>query len=357
MIAALRFLAERRDRPELAMVPAIEELVPVLLTPRFQTSAHVVHLLVTRAGGYPVLVVKASRRPATGGFSLAREAAALAAAHRVAGRHRACIPRLVAYEEWHGTELLVETAVPGRVLRPSEVRRRPGRYAAALEAWVTDLHIASAHRAHSPGIRWTNLLDPLERDPALPPGDRALVTRTRDLTAVLDEATFPRVLEHGDLSAPNILVADDGTLGIVDWEPASPDGLPLADLAFALAFVAFARAGATGRHADISPFVDAFFAGRRAWAWASLQRYATAIGLDPALIPPLFLACWSQSVIRRFERIDRADGGAGDRAARWARVRHNRAFALWGHTVRHFDQLVARANVDDRGLVVAGGIP
>lgn len=357
MIAAMRFLAERRDRLELAAVPPIEELVPVLLTPRFQTSTHVVHLLVTRARGDAVLVVKASRRPSAGDSSLAREAAALTAAHRIPVRCGTSIPRLIAYEEWHDTELLVETAVPGRVLRPSDVRRHPARYAAALEGWVTDVHVASAHGGHVPGARWTAILDHLERDPALPPGDRALVVRTRELTTVLDEDAVPRVLEHGDLSAPNILVADDGTLGVVDWELASAEGLPLADLVAALAFVAFARAGATDRHQDISPFVDAFFGGRRAWAWPHVERYANAMELDRALVAPLFLACWSQSVVGRFERVDRADGVTGDRSVRWARVRRNRAFAFWEHTVRHFDELVARPRVGDRRLVAAGDLP
>lgn len=336
MNAAIAFLTAHWDRLGLHQFGAPTDFQSVLLTPRFQTSAHVISLIIAKKTGEPVLVTKAARNGGPDG-ALAREAANLRLVHAARPGGFDSIPRLIAHEEYRGTPLLLETAVAGRILKPSLVRQRPRQYAQAILDWITPLHVATAQRngraAHMSG-HWSELMHQLANDHPLTDSDAQLVVRTRELIAPLTRASLPLVFEHGDLSAPNILIADTGALNVVDWELANPEGLPAHDLFFSLAFVAFSRAGATTESQYVEAFADAFF-GAGAWARPYVERYAESLRLDRDLLPALFVACWSTYVARRAERLAAASVNSGTPADRWARLKRNHYFALWSYAVTH----------------------
>lgn len=339
MTAAMAFLTRHWDRLGLHELGAPADFQSVLVTPRFQTSAHVISLIIAKQTGEPVLVTKAARHGGPDG-ALAKEAANLRSvqAARPGGFHS--IPRLITYEEYCGTPLLLETAVSGRVLKPSLVRERPRQCAQALLDWITPLHRATAQRNARTGPQHsTEFLEQLANDYALSGQDAALVSRTRALLAPLARRSFPSVFEHGDLSAPNLLITDDGSLNVVDWELANPVGLPGQDLFFSLSFVAFSRARATRESQYIEAFGEAFF-GAGAWARPYVERYADSLTLDRDLLPALFVACWSTYVAQRLERLEAASVNAGPSADRWMRVKRNHYFALWSHAVMHIGEFL-----------------
>lgn len=345
MTWATTYLAKNWDRLRLDGFGSPADLVPVLVTPRFQTSAHVVHLLLSRRTASPRLVIKAARNGSDAHGALATEAANLRALQDARPGGFSSVPRLLAFEVYEGTALLLETAVDGRVLKPSEVRRRPDRYAQMLWRWVTELHAATI-RESSAGSRncdesWGEPLERMAREHPLSAGDMALIERTRELLDPLRRAGVPWVFEHGDLSAPNILIGRDAALSVVDWELARPMGLPGHDLFLGLAFVAFARDEATDQRRDPAAFARAFFGGQ-AWAWPYVERYANALNLDPALLPRLFVACWSRYVAHRAERLRVWEGETVSAEDRWERVKCNRYFTLWEQAVARHAELPAR---------------
>jgi aminoglycoside phosphotransferase len=357
--AAMAFLAQHWDRLALHEFGSPADFASVLITPRFQTSAHVVYLILSKHSAEPVLVIKAARRAAEANNALTREAFNLKAVHASRPGGFDSIPRLITFEEYAGTPILLETAVSGRVLKSSDVRRRPREYAQAVFEWVATLHAASAHRSARPTIAgrnsWTEPLDRVVRDHSLSAEDTELVARTRDMMSPLAGNSFPLVFEHGDLSAPNILVTDDGRLNVVDWELAEPAGLPGQDLFFSLAFVAFARAGASRPSEYLDAFANAFF-GSRAWAWPYVGRYSDRLGVDPDLLPALFVACWSTYVARRVERLAVSCSAGEGPEERWSRIKRNHYFALWRHAVRHIDEIASPPRHSPVSIPLASGI-
>ena len=340
MNIAATYLARNRHRLGLDSRRVPERLSWIAVTPRFRTSAHVVFLALADGSTDPVLVAKVSRMPGPSD-ALEREAANLRAVQAARPGGFDSVPRLVADDAVAGTRLLVETGVAGRLLGARAVRRRPGACAAALLAWITELHTATVHQVGDARAAYDRLLaEPLaEFERRLPPSSATddLIARTRELTLPLRDLAIPLVMEHGDLSAPNILVTATGTLGVVDWELAETESLPGQDLFFALAYLAFARRGATRLDECVAAFRSAFF-GPDAWARAYVEPYAASLGLPHAAMRPLFVACWSRYVVKRAARL--LDPGAarlGEETAAW--LQRDRFHALWTHTVRHMDGL------------------
>jgi len=99
------------------------------------------------------------------------------------------------------------------------------------------------------------------------------------------------VPSHGDLTLANVLVDPQDGLGIVDWECATDNSLPLTDLLYAGADAVAARR----RYADRLAAFEACFvsSGEHFSALESLrQRLATTLGLDPVVQALCFHACW-----------------------------------------------------------------
>lgn len=332
------FVARNRERLDLAGLPAPERLACVLLTPRFRASAHVVFLLFDADPADPVLVAKAARLP-SGAGALEREAGILREVHAARPGGFASVPRPLACDDHAGTRILLETAVPGRVLRPALARRRADAYAEGLTTWVLELGRATLHRpAAGDAERLVDApLGALERELPCVADEEGLAARTREATRALTAAAVPRVLTHGDLGAPNLLVSRDGAVGVVDWETAEPRGLPGQDLVFALTYLAFARRGAATPAASVAAFHEAFYSPRP-WARPHLERYAGELGFPAALLEPLIVASWMRYVVALASRLGTGPGAPASRRETGEWLRGNRYHALWRHALREAER-------------------
>jgi aminoglycoside phosphotransferase (APT) family kinase protein len=159
---------------------------------------------------------------------------------------------------------------------------------------------------------------PLEPVAALGRGEHDLVDRTLDLCRPLERAVLPVVLEHGDLSHPNVLVGAGDRVGVVDWERAEPAGLPVHDLAFFLAYVAGARHGARTPEGQ-----EAAVRAEETTTTTALRSHASELGVAEALVAPLVVACWARATADAWAR------GGGD--ADW--LRGARVTRLWRHAL------------------------
>ena len=160
-----------------------------------------------------------------------------------------------------------------------------------------------------------------------------LARRTLDLVEPLRRADLPRPFEHGDLSYPNLLWLGDGRIGVLDWELADQGGLPLNDLSFFLAYVAFSARRARTLDAQLAAFREAFLAPE-AWGRLTIGRHATRLGIARPLITPLFVACWARYTMRLLARLE-GDPVVGEnevpvqRAESVAWIQGNRYYAIW----------------------------
>jgi len=332
------FLNERWDRLGLDRYSASRRLSFVVLTPRFRTSSHLIFLLMPERDSDPVLVAKVPRlqgQCATTG----REAERLQQiqARRPGGFES--IPRLVTFEAFGDRMILLETAMRGRAMDRTMVRRNAPRCCEAVLSWLIDVQIATRL---TPDPGGNEIRRPIERDllevQATFPAEKDLLERTRQLVMPLLGANVPLVLEHGDLSHPNLLVDPKGEVSVVDWELAQLHGLPASDLFFFLAYVATALEGARSSREALVALDRAFFT-RRNWARTYVRRYAHALGLSRDALTPLLIACWVRQVASLARRV--ANGGEDSRMpgrgiTDW--LREDWRFAVWRHTVEQADR-------------------
>lgn len=295
----------------------------LLVTPRFQASAHVVALVVPDGAERPGVVVKLQRLPGPA-RTLAAEAGCLRALAEVGPTGVAGVPRLLSEEPIGGHAAIVETALTGRPLDPLAVRRDRDGTVDAVGRWVRGLR--RADRPPADDDRWARLVGPalatLAHDLADDPADAELVARAGELVDALRSARPPVAVEHGDLSHPNLLRLEAGPeprIGAIDWELGEPAGLPLVDFLFFLGYVAVATGGRRGAGGAVAPdeqarLIEAAFSGPGAWAAAAAARQADAEGIDRALLSPLLVATWTRALARLGRRLDGGPGMDGPAA-------------------------------------------
>ena len=351
-------VARRRDgahprRPCAAIVPGaeVQDLSFVLLTPRFRTSRHAVSLLVPRGSTEPTLVAKRPRL-ADDLQGIAREASVIGAVEASPGS-AGTIPRVVAFEPSAPQPVLVETALAGETITPAMLRGSPSTYVEAIVSWLARLPTAPAGSDPS----WYERLveRPLELFADAFPAEAEesrLVDRTLSLVEPIRNTSFPLVVEHGDLSHPNLIRLRDGRVGVLDWELGEERGLPLHDLCFFLAYVAFATRQARETTELVTAFDEAFI-GQDAWAAPTLRAYADRLGLHANVLLPLFVCCWARYTSRL---VTRAEGEPGREkqnvdTSRW--LRGNRYYALWKRAVEQAEASRGSVQTGSQGTMTA----
>jgi aminoglycoside phosphotransferase len=340
MNTVLTYLATNHQRLGLTGYGVPEQLTSVVITPRFRASSHVVFLVLAPGRPEPLLVAKLPRL-ASAGTVAEREVANLRAVQGLRADGFDSIPRVIAYEEYLGRPILVETALVGRPMDPATVRRDRAACCAAVASWLAALQ-QPAHGAENDTAWFGRLVEqPLryfERVFPLSIEEARLLERTWELVAPLRDTALPLVFEHGDLSHPNLMLLHNGAVGVVDWELAEPRGLPAYDLFFFLTYAAFAMQNARKSGDYLAAFQAAFF-GAAAWARPYVVDYVQRLELPPHTITPLFVLSWARYMISLLLRLDagQAKGQLPHETADWLRA--NRYYALWRHTVMHASAL------------------
>lgn len=313
----------------------------VLLTPKHATSSSVVAVIIARGTTKPTMIVKMPRfgEPSTG---LAREASILRRLERGPPGGLESIPRVLAFVDEPGRQFLVETALEGTALDERVIRRQPQAWLELALTWLEALPRSPSR--DSAGAHERLLQRPLENFAASQTngeGIATLVGETLELVSALRDSDMPLVFEHGDFRHPNLIRMPQQRLGVVDWELAEPDGLPLNDLFAFLAYVAVAmRKAATPQH-QVRAFSEAFIGGRD-WVQQAVGAYAGRLGLDHSLVTPLFVACWARYVCGVGTR---AAGGTSGSRSGWASsalseaVSQSPYYLFWQEAVRHAGRL------------------
>jgi hypothetical protein len=138
-----------------------------------------------------------------------------------------------------------------------------------------------------------------------------LLEQVRMLSA--NSTPCPVVFQHGDTHTGNILSSGPGSVGLVDWEASDPEGMPLWDvLHFLWAYIASSE-GARNDRTQGRCFERHFFGDSEFHRMVldAVAGYSRDVGIDTALIEPLFYTCWMHRAIRESIRLepDRLDRG------------------------------------------------
>lgn len=327
-----RFLEERHQELQLYRYGLGGGWESVLLTPRFVTSRHVVALIFPVGGPEARLVVKVPRQPGDND-SVRHEAAVLR--ELAAGRAgpAAGVPEVVALNDVGDHTVLVETAVTGAPLDPRLVAADLAGAVSAGTDFVDGLPCTQEADLNTDWYART-IGDPLEALAELvsqEPRIRELVELTHQMLEPLRAVQLPAVVEHGDLSHPNLFLKPQGTLQVVDWERARIDGVPGHDLVFYLQYLSESSEHAFTRGNQVAAFEKAFGSG--GWALAPLARHLDLRGVEAGLVPLLIISTWARSVATLAYRLEgQADATHGTQQLRQA-VESDRDFWLWRHAV------------------------
>jgi aminoglycoside phosphotransferase (APT) family kinase protein len=305
----------------------------LLVTPRYEDSRHVIALLLD-SSSQPRIVGKIVRRPddrstlATE-FEVLQKLATLSADARTA-------PRPLAFVQHHGHWMLIETAVNGVILTHRRVRKAPTRSWSIVDRWLRSLPITG----NTSTTRWFNdqITAPLNVAVSMlraTQAERRMFAATKRILRPLTSASLPMPLEHGDLSHPNLLLSR-GRLGVVDWETGRVHGVPGADAAVFLAFMAFARDGAHGLEPEAAAY-GRHFLSQDGQGRQLLKGHLERAEIDPKWLDLILLATWTRYALHVFPRLaPRGETDPEDRIDLARQLfRGGRSLRLWRMTLEH----------------------
>jgi hypothetical protein len=267
-------------------------LAVVSVSWRSSGGSLVAHGFADGAAG-PAIVAKV-RGPAPPGP--VEEAAIIRRLGRAAVEAGVAIPDPLLVETGEHRALMLETALEGRVAAailaetPALVPSVTRRVVEWLENWNVDT------RSEEPlSTNWSKqeIAEPARAlAPLLSDGGRYVEWLESRCRAVAGTA-LPLVATHNDLTMVNVFVGRTGSLGVVDWESAREQGLPLVDFYYA----AVDAAAAANRYADrLAAFREQFGDGASTLSAAREleRRLVSALGLRQEVVELAFHVCWIQ---------------------------------------------------------------
>ncbi|CAN5706600.1 hypothetical protein BH10ACT1_BH10ACT1_36140 [soil metagenome] len=272
-----------------------------LRVPEDYPSQKAVALVTPYAGTPPAAVIKLTRHPRFNA-RLENEAARLLSLAVQAPDVVERVPSVLETGRVAGMAFVAEQAVAGKpflevsrldercplaadaVAAIGDLAGRPGRMVsgAALAARLEEIQEQFEHR-HQPLARVSQFL--------------------RRQIRTIGEAELPSVVFHGDLGTWNLL-AEEGSVRILDWESAEDPGPPVWDLAYfsrSFAVRSGRRRGldrdrAIGRHLIGTSPLNAAIAG-----W--FATYVERTELAPELVEPLFHTTWLHRASKEAARL------------------------------------------------------
>lgn len=238
-----------------------------------------------------------------------REAGTLPRLGPAAAAAGARVPRLLAASHGDAVSVAVESIVAGTPAARA-LGRSPERLPAIAESivdWLARWNRLSGSRARLDAafLEQHVLLPAAAVQPHLPDAG-PYVQALRGLCAALEGHETQLVAAHNDLTMWNVVLGEDGHLGVLDWETAEECALPLVDVFYALVdAVAASRRYASRREAHEACFGEG--GSRNGWAARLCERVAAAAGADERLLELAYHACWLHHA-----RNELAGGTAGE---------------------------------------------
>jgi aminoglycoside phosphotransferase len=225
------------------------------------------------------------------------------------------LPRPAFIGRHAGLAVLGQSAVAGKPFHSRTSARPECPLARAALNWLLELGAATAHPVADNSqvvgaIR--ELAGRFEALYRLTGAQRARLEHHIDALGFA-AAPFPLVFQHGDPSTGNLLVTDQGCPAFLDWEAAELDGMPLWDVFYFVRSFAMTVGRAGGVRSSLATVRRELLRDRptsRILAGA-VERHCSEIGLERALVEPLFVTCWMHRALKEATRLpqDRLDSG------------------------------------------------
>jgi hypothetical protein len=210
-------------------------------------------------------------------------------------------PRVLFCRELDGFLTLAETTIEGRLV--GDIIHPENHRELALRATEWSAGLAEGTPPAPRDVWWGRLVEPVlaqfERTfgSVIDPGAFRAAIQTIDSLGAL-----PLVCEQRDFSPWNLLLDGAGNLGVLDWESAELQGLPVLDLVYCLTYLTANIDGSGRVWESLRKSLDlASPAGRI--SQECLERYLERVAVPASAVAPLRLLAWmihSKSDYRHF---------------------------------------------------------
>jgi hypothetical protein len=302
-----------------------------LLAPGPRPVSKLIGMSISEPSGAPVAVVKIARTE-DAAAGLRREAAVLSAIHlRQPQRPLAGVPRVL----FHGCvgrfEAVAETPLSGQSLSQLATSDRFESLAALGTDWL--INFALPQRPRSADETRERIATPIVETFARQFGsvvDSGMLRETRDIVSRV--GGLPAVDEQRDFGPWNLALSANGTLCVYDWESAVPDGAPLLDLLYFLAYLGFFADGAlrSKRFRESYRAQIARATPRSDIRREAIRRYADALGLSDSDVYTLRILLWMAHAPSEFRHLSADAGGEPTHDA----LRRGVFLSLWEEELR-----------------------
>lgn len=315
--------------PDWGLGPSPERLSMLLVTGGPRSVSKAVLLGFAEPGPVPQIAVKAPRLDAAA-EGVRREGAVLA---RLGERRTVPgIPRLLFRREVEGIPLVGESALVGRPLENLLGARSLRAWSLRVTDWLAALAVGEQERS---AARWRDTIV----EPALARftdqfgrvADPGLLRDSEEIVRAI--GALPAVPEQRDFGPWNLLVTPRGDLGVLDWESAEAEGLPLLDLLYFLAYASFSVDRAHDRDARALSYRRSLDASTPTGAVRRecVARYMDALGLEAGQLGPLRVLLWMVHAPSDFRHAAADAGGLPPESA----LARSLFLGLWAEEVRH----------------------
>lgn len=290
---------------EWSLGPLPDKLSLLFLTAGMSRRNKLAALVFVETDAQPVLIVKLPR-VAESNAGLQREAKILKAIHDRRKAVMPGVPQVVFYEE----SRLGETLIRGVPLFTQLNRQNYRDLALKATDWL--IKLAGESRSATSGSGWSQQIELLlndfseKFDQIL---DRRDIEAARRIIKQIE--ALPSIIEHRDFSPWNVLITSNDEIGILDWESAELNGLPLLDLIYFLTYLTFFVEGAMAT----KQYDESY---RRCWSLHTtsgqvnnecVRHYCDVLQLDENCMPALRLLTWLLHSHSEYERLRAAAGG------------------------------------------------
>jgi hypothetical protein len=311
---------------EWSLGPLPDKLSLMFLTGGLHRSNKIVALVFAEPEAQPRLIIKLPR-VAESIAGLQHEANILKAVHVRRKTVIPGVPQVVFCEE----SRLGETAISGVPLFTQVNHLNYRAWALKATAWLIEL--AGESRPVTSETRSSQFIEPVLED-FVEKFDRILdrhdVEATRRIIRQVE--ALPTISEHRDFSPWNALITRSGELGILDWESAELDGLPLLDLIYFLTYLTFFVEGAmeTGRFGEAYRTCWSPHTSRGQVNAECVRLYCKALQLDEGCVSALRLFTWLLHSRSEYQRLRADEGGIPS----MERLRESVFVVLWSEELR-----------------------
>jgi aminoglycoside phosphotransferase (APT) family kinase protein len=137
------------------------------------------------------------------------------------------------------------------------------------------------------------------------PSRRTSAFLERQIDRIRVAEGLPLVFQHGDAGTWNVLVTEEGGVGLLDWEAANPHGIPLWDLFYFLRSVGVTISRTSGERSSLRAFEHQFLGvtDLSTVLTAATRKYCGATGVSSDLVEPLFHLCWMHRAVKQASRL------------------------------------------------------